>query len=45
MASNESHILVINSGSSSLKFTVFDRASEEVLPPALLNAWVPMVPD
>ena len=31
MASNESHILVINSGSSSLKFTVFDPASEEVL--------------
>jgi|HubBroStandDraft_6_1064221.scaffolds.fasta_scaffold117281_1 acetate kinase len=31
MASNESHILVINSGSSSLKFTVFNPASEEVL--------------
>ena len=31
MASNESHILVINSGSSSLKFTVFDPASEAVL--------------
>jgi hypothetical protein len=31
MASNESHILVINSGSSSLKFTVFDPASEEVV--------------
>src|SRR5215813_5284236 len=31
MASNESHILVINSGSSSLKFTVFDPASEEIL--------------
>ena len=31
MTSNESHILVINSGSSSLKFTVFDPASEEVL--------------
>ena len=31
MGSNESHILVINSGSSSLKFTVFDPASEEVV--------------
>ena len=31
MASNEPHILVINSGSSSLKFTVFDPVSEEVL--------------
>jgi acetate kinase len=31
MASNESHILVINSGSSSLKVTVFDPASGEVL--------------
>jgi acetate kinase len=31
MASNESHILVINSGSSSLKFTVLDPASEEVV--------------
>ena len=31
MDSNESHILVINSGSSSSKFTVFDPASEEVL--------------
>ena len=31
MTSNESHILVINSGSSSRKFTVFDPASEVVL--------------